>query len=155
MSDSNGLPQQKRTIVLKQAFIDAFRKSMGNITKACESIGVNRSAYYGWIEDPAFKSQIDDVMEEKLDFIESKLEEVITGIVVQKDADGNVVYQRPPDTAAIIFALKTQGKKRGYYEKREVDNTVRNPDGEKFKIELDVKTAPIAKIDEALDNLLQ
>ena len=148
--------QQKKTVLLKNTFVEAFRKSMGNITKACESVGINRGTYYLWIEnDPIFKSHIDDVMEEKLDFIESKLEEVITGIVVQKDAEGNVVYQRPPDTAAIIFALKTQGKKRGYYEKKEVDNTVRNPEGEKFKIGLDVKTAPIAKIDEALDNLLQ
>lgn len=34
-------------------------------------------------------------------------------------------------------------------------NTLKNADGETLKLELDVKIAPIEKIDEALDNLLQ
>lgn len=115
------LEQQKRTISCKKAFIEAFRKSMGNITHACEASKIGRTTYYTWIEiDPEFKKETEDVAEEKLDFIESKLTELITGVIVEKETpQGAIIYQRPPDNTSIIFALKTQGKKRGYVEKSE------------------------------------
>jgi hypothetical protein len=47
-----------------------------------------------------------------LDLAESKLHEEILG--------GN--------TAAIIFFLKTKGKKRGYVERQEVESVQRQPD---------------------------
>ena len=149
--------QQNRTIAGKQAFIDAFRKSLGNITHACQASGVSRSIYYEWIKvDSEFKKEVESVAEEKLDFIESKLAELITGVIVEKEGpDGPRVYQRPPDNTSIIFALKTQGKRRGYYEKTGHENTVKNAEGEKFKIEIDAKTAPIEQIDDALNTLLQ
>lgn len=136
----NEKEEQERTTVTKKALVQAMQKCLGVVTQACKMVDVSRDTYYTYYrEDPDFKKQCDDCSEIALDFAESKL---------HKQIEENV----PTST---IFFLKTKGKSRGYIERFENDNTVRNPEGEKFKIDIDVKTAPIAKIDEALDNLLQ
>ncbi len=70
-------------------------------------IGIDRKTYYNWIKtDILFKSQIDDILEDKIDFVESKLIEKI----------------KENDLRAIIFYLKTKAKHRGYSEKYEIEN---------------------------------
>ena len=66
-----------------------------------------KSKHYTWLrEDSEFKSAIEALEPEEifLDFVENAL--------TQKISKG--------DTTAIIFALKTKGKKRGYQERTEI-----------------------------------
>lgn len=91
----------------KKAFLEAYEKTLGNITASCKSAGVSRQTYYNWVEqDEHFSTAISDLNESALDVAESVLKEII---VKQK----NIV--------AVIFYLKTKGKARGYVEKQEVD----------------------------------
>jgi len=92
----------------KQTFIEALKKSLGVISTACKACEIDRRTYYNWLEkDSLFKSEIENIDEYVLDFVESKL--------FQNINSGN--------TAEILFYLKTKGKKRGYIERYEVDNT--------------------------------
>lgn len=88
----------------KEMFIDNLKASGGIICIACESTGINRSTYYRWREsDKEFADAVDEVMEAQVDFVESKLMELINA----------------HDTTATIFYLKTKGKKRGWTEKQQ------------------------------------
>lgn len=91
----------------KQAVVKAYQQAFGNISVSCKSANISRVQYYTWLrEDPEFKAQIEALEPEEifLDFVENAL--------TQKIAKG--------DTTAIIFALKTKGRKRGYQERTEV-----------------------------------
>lgn len=82
--------------------MEELAKGYGIIATACEKVGVSRTTYYRWCNaDPAFKEKADEITETQVDFVESKL--------LQQINEG--------DTTAIIFYLKTKGKKRGYNEK--------------------------------------
>lgn len=94
--------------IKKKAFIDAYRKSFGNITQACSLVDLSRNRYYEWLkEDAEFAQLIKEIEPNEIlvDFAENAL--------IKKINEG--------DTTAIIFTLKTKGKKRGYIEKSEVD----------------------------------
>lgn len=93
--------------------IAAMKKSYGIVSTACESVGINRTTHYNWLhDDPEYKREIEAIDEANIDFAESKLKQLID--------EG--------DTTATIFFLKTKGKRRGYIEKTEVDNTVKFED---------------------------
>lgn len=86
----------------KERFLTALRQGYGIIATACEAIGIGRSTYYRWYNtDPAFRERVDEITETQVDFVESKLMQSINA----------------NDTTAIIFYLKTKGKKRGYNDK--------------------------------------
>jgi hypothetical protein len=90
----------------KKSFIEAWENSFGNITVACKALKMSRQTFYDWKnEDEVFKQALKDAEpgEIFLDFAESALQNKI----------------RKGDTTAIIFALKTKGKKRGYIERSE------------------------------------
>jgi transcriptional regulator with PAS, ATPase and Fis domain len=90
---------------LKKAAIQALYKSRGNISTACTAVGINRTTFYTWQkEDPEFAEAYSNVTEYCIDTVEDKLKEKIE--------DG--------DTTAIIFYLKTIGKRRGYIERQEL-----------------------------------
>ncbi len=92
----------------KEKIIKALQANMGIIKPTCEAVGIHRSTFYEYYNnDPDFKNEVDCVVEETIDFAESKLLENI---------DNN-------DTQSILFYLKTKGKKRGYVEKTEMDIT--------------------------------
>ena len=91
----------------KKAVIKAYQQAFGNISMACKAADISRVQYYTWLrEDSEFKSAIEALEPEEifLDFVENAL--------TQKISKG--------DTTAIIFALKTKGKKRGYQERTEI-----------------------------------
>ena len=89
----------------QRAWIGAFKAKLFNVTEACNKIGIDRSTYYRWLEsDPDFGQAVQDAREEKIDFIEDQLLERISS----------------GDTTAIIFALKTLAKHRGYVERQEI-----------------------------------
>ena len=115
-----------KTLHLKKDLLAALTKTRGIVTTACELVGISRTAYYDYYNnDKEFKASVDDLSNIALDFAESKLMEKMEGIEMgKKDADGEtVVYSLPPSDTALIFYLKTKGKKRGYIEKQEIVQT--------------------------------
>ena len=88
--------------------IEALEKSLGIVTTACKSVGISRQTHYQWMkEDEAYRQEVEGISDIALDFAESKL---------HKQIENN-------DTTATIFYLKTKGKKRGYVERTEVEQS--------------------------------
>lgn len=82
--------------------LEALEKSLGIVTSACRSAGVGRTQHYNWLkDDPAYKAEVESISDIALDFAETELHKRI----------------RDQDTTAIIFYLKTKGRKRGYVER--------------------------------------
>lgn len=85
----------------------AIRGSKGFVTTIATRLGCSVATVYNLIKRfPTVAEALDHERETMLDFAESKLLKLI-------DAE---------NVTAIIFFLKTQGKKRGYIEKQEVDS---------------------------------
>ena len=90
---------------------EVYEKKAGNISSTCTPLGIDRNTFTSWREKYSKLSQLlDEVDESLIDFSESKLLEQINA--------GNLT--------AIIFHLKTKGKKRGYVESVEQNLNV-NP----------------------------
>ena len=86
----------------KERLLDELEKADGIIGMACKKAGVDSDTYYAWHKaDEEFAKRADDIIEGQVDKVENKL--------LQKIKEG--------DITAIIFYLKTKGKKRGYSEK--------------------------------------
>lgn len=100
--------RRTQTDIRKKAMLEALEKSLGIVAPACVAAGVGRSTFYEWMdEDPEFRKAVEGMQDIALDFAETKLMKRI------KDES---------DTA-IIFYLKTKGKRRGYIERQEIDAT--------------------------------
>ena len=109
----------------QEKFLKCLEKSLGVITTACKIAGINRSRYYSWLkQDDDFREAVEDIDNIALDFAESQLHKQIK--------DGS--------TSAVIFYLKTKGKRRGYSEyyqaeERKPEQTINinyvKPDNEK------------------------
>ena len=96
------------TNIQKKAMIEALEKSLGIVTSACKAVGIDRSTHYEWLKnDEQYKALVESISDIALDFAESKLHKSI---------------ENGSDTA-VIFYLKTKGKKRGYIERQEVENS--------------------------------
>jgi hypothetical protein len=92
--------------------IDSLEKALGVVTVACKQVGIDRTTHYRWLkEDEEYKESVEEISDVALDFAESQLHKQIK--------DGNV--------AATIFFLKTQGKKRGYIEKQQLEHSTEEP----------------------------
>lgn len=95
--------------------IEALEKSLGIVTTACISVGIDRGTHYNWLKnDEDYKAKVNAIEDMTIDFAESHLHKKIKG----------------GDTTATIFYLKTKGKKRGYIERTEVqqETTIKNLD---------------------------
>lgn len=127
----------------KENFLKAFNAGYGIILTACEAVGISRATYYKWMRDDSeFREKVEEIQESQVDFVESKLIRAI---------ESN-------DTTAIIFYLKTKGKKRGYSEKAQpkddrplsVTRTLPEPpteeDGKKIAAKVKSKKAYIVKL---------
>ena len=96
------------TNIKKKAMLKALEDALGVVTMACRTVGIDRTTHYDWLkDDEAYRMAVADLKEVALDFAESKLHQSI---------------RNGSDTATIFF-LKTQGKKRGYIEKTELENS--------------------------------
>lgn len=93
----------------KKAYVLALKKTFGNKSKACEMAGIkSRQTYYEWYEkDPVFRKEVDSIEPDEL------LVDHAENALVKRIDEG--------DTTAIIFTLKTKGKRRGYIERQEID----------------------------------
>jgi len=104
--------KKKRLTTKQKQFLKIYSNNVGNVSLACEKMGIARGTYYNWYKgNEKFAEAIDDIEEERLDFAESKL--------MQNIADGK--------EASIFFFLKTKGKERGFIEKQELSHEERNP----------------------------
>ncbi len=95
-----------KTDTHKKAMIEALRASLGIVSEAADACGISRQQHYQWVkDDSAYKEQVDAIGDMAIDFAETALK--------KKISDG--------DTTAIIFYLKTKGKRRGFVERSEID----------------------------------
>jgi hypothetical protein len=112
-----GNPQPNKIDTHKKELLEALAKSRGIVSTACDSVGLSRTTFYDYVNnDPEFATAVEEVNEAAIDFVESKLQEKISGIKVMSQQG---VYEVPPSDTAIIFFLKTKAKKRGYVERTE------------------------------------
>lgn len=91
--------------------MDAITDSFGNQSVIARRCGVGRSTITMFLKKNAnsdIRAMIEHEREKAIDIAELGLSRKIT--------EGNL--------SAIMFYLKTQGKKRGYVEKQEIDSTV-------------------------------
>ena len=101
----------------KRQLVKALEKSLGIVSTACQSIGISRTTYYKYYnEDEDFRQSVDSISNIALDCAESQLFELI----------------KEKNVTAIIFYLKTKGKKRGYIEKQESNDNSNNITGIKL-----------------------
>lgn len=93
-----------------KAIIEALNATGGNISATALKIGCNRDSIYRWLTKyPELKKARDSAFDSLIDMAESKLFSAV----------------KNGELTAIIFALKTQGRHRGYIERTELTN----PDG--------------------------
>jgi hypothetical protein len=116
-------PKNKRGVLnkieqLKKVAIQAHYEHKGNVSATCSTVGIGRTQFYKWKDDDKkFADAIDNVTDFCIDFVEDALQQRI----------------KAGDTTAIIFYLKTIGKKRGYIERVEMNHD--------FKIRVTAKSA--------------
>ena len=110
---TNDKDRQVNTIErIKNNILDAMVHSLGNVSEVCNKLNISRTTFYNYYNnDIEFKGKVDDIKNIALDFVESKL--------IGKIKEGDIV--------AILFYLKTQGKKRGYIERQETELTIQQP----------------------------
>ena len=99
----------------QKRMIAAMEKTMGIVAHAAPIAKISRDTHYTWLEkDPEYRKKIDEIENLALDTAEAALLGLIN--------EGN--------PQAIMFYLKTKGKKRGYTENPttaiQVNNTVEN-----------------------------
>lgn len=83
----------------KENLLKALKRHHGLVAPACSDARISRNQYYLYLkQDEEFKREVDNIQENVLDIVESKL--------LEKIQDG--------DTKCIIFYMKHKGKKRGY-----------------------------------------
>ena len=97
-----------KTDIHKKAMLEALRASLGIVSEAAEVCDISRQQHYQWMkDDPDYRADVEAISDMAIDFAESALK--------RKIKDG--------DTTAIIFYLKTKGKRRGFIEKSEVEHS--------------------------------
>ena len=128
-NETNGNPKKREQTALK--IIDAIQASNGLLTLAAKKAGVGYTTIWRYTQDyPSVKQAVIEAKEKMLDFAEGKLYEKI----------------KEGDNAAIIFYLKTQGKKRGYIERQEVTGE----GGKPISYELTVKDTETKELTERI-----
>lgn len=94
----------------KNQLLLALEKTLGIISVACKTCNISRKSFYNYLEaDKEFAEKVRAIEETQADFVESQLLKAI----------------KNDDTTAIIFYLKTKGRKRGYTERQELDLTTK------------------------------
>ena len=101
----------------------------GILSDIAANFDVARQTVYNWCEEvPEFKQALEDSRERFVDLAESNLRKLVAGVpAIETDENGEKRFagwiEKPSETA-IIFTLKTRGKKRGYVERSEVEADV-------------------------------
>jgi hypothetical protein len=102
------LLKNKGIRVRQHLFLYALTQSMFNTSAALRKVGISRKTFSSWREnDPTFAELVDEIHWHKENFFEQAF--------IGRVAAG--------DTAAVIHAVKTKCRSRGYNEKIEVEHT--------------------------------
>jgi len=88
----------------QEEFLYILERVLWNITETCRRIGINRTTYYKWCQEPEFAERLKDAKESQKDMVVSSL--------LRNCAEG-----KSPD---IKFYLTTQARDRGFIEKSEI-----------------------------------
>ena len=108
----------------KQAMITALEENLGIVSVAAKKCGISRNRHYEWLaEDKEYEDIIREMENKVLDFAEAKLYQLVEA----------------ENPQAIMFLLKTRGKKRGYGEKEIQVNTQVNIQNNKIGAIWDLK----------------
>jgi hypothetical protein len=92
----------------KKQFLEALKRCAGNVSEAMNQVPTHRATHYRWLEsDPEYAAAVDAIKESLID----RAEGVLHGLISKNNVP------------AVLFFLKTQGKKRGYVERTETDVT--------------------------------
>ena len=120
---------KKNNLRGKKPAIDTFREiceaKAGIAGDIATALNIRRSTLYGWLKsDPEFASVFNEAREKLVDLSERRLFTLIQGVPkIEIDENGEKRFagwiEKPSETA-IIFTLKTRGKKRGYVERQEI-----------------------------------
>lgn len=96
--------KQETTEANKVKMLELLKANCGNVSEACEQLGISRGSHYFWMNnDSEYAKAVDSINEANIDFAEKQLRKNI------KDGD----------ITSIIFFLKTKGKNRGFSERVE------------------------------------
>jgi AcrR family transcriptional regulator len=115
----------------KKPTINDFQKVCtakgGIISAIAAAFGVNRGSIYNWCaKDARFQKALDEANETFIDLAEDQLQRLIRGTPkLEINEAGNKVFagwEIPPSESAIMFYLRTKGKKRGYTERQEIEH---------------------------------
>lgn len=85
----------------------AILAANGNLLLVAQKLGISRQCVYNYVDRFGLEPTIKAGRESLVDLAEHKLSERV----------------QEGDTTAIIFTLKTQGKRRGYVERQEITGT--------------------------------
>ena len=128
-TEPNSEEQPQNLTIKKDAMIQALTTSLGNVTEAAAKIGIRRETHYAWLKDDAeYSAAVASLKNVALDFAESQLKKLMEGAERQAlTHDGEIVtIKDAPNTSAVIFYLKTQGKQRGYIERQELSTEIKS-----------------------------
>lgn len=91
----------------QEKFLASLKENLGIISKAADACNLHRNSHYKWLDSSLeYKEEYLSIEDDCIDVVEHALM-------------GKILEDK--DTTAIIFYLKTKGKKRGYVEKSELD----------------------------------
>jgi len=108
---------KKRIAENKAKMIDALSKSLGLVSPAIRSVGIDRDTHYEWLKiDPDYAKRVNEIKESRIDFVEGKLSEAINNL----------------NPTLIMFYLNRHAKSRGYG--RDADIVLQDESGKVFKI---------------------
>lgn len=106
--ETNGRSNSVRNT--RKLFLHAYERTCGNVSASCEYAGISRQTYYRWMKSPTrtnqrFRDKVEGLRpkDRLIDLAESRL--------IQKINEG--------DTTAILFALRTKGRTRGWTDTNE------------------------------------
>lgn len=103
------MPKKNSQKYTNEQVIKAIRETKGMLTLTARALGCDYNTVASYVaKNPAIKQALQDAKEALLDAVELTLYD-------------KAIKER--DTTALIFLAKTQGKKRGYVERQEVDNS--------------------------------
>jgi hypothetical protein len=114
-------------------FIKVCNAKGGIISSVASALNVSRGTIYIWCsKNPKFEEAINDAREAFIDLAETQLQSLVKGIpkiiINEKGQKEFVGWEVPPSESAIIFSLRTLGRKRGYSERSEIDHTTNGKD---------------------------
>jgi hypothetical protein len=136
------------------------------VETACQKAGVGRRTHYDWLKkDEKYAAAVAEVDDVAIDFGESQLYKLMRGYTLPDTKVFLNSYSKQPivvpitkhigtDASAVIFFLKTRGKKRGYVERSELTGKDGAPIAGDIKVQILPAGPPLASSEKEVDDVL-